>query len=221
MASSEFKLLSDETGHLTSPSRPDISEGAPMPGIDYSTLHTKGNGKADGQFPVFHARPPDAQDRPITKGDAWRAMGTLKAEIAGGIVVLWVCYRIFLALLDGGWLNTPVNNTVLQAVTSQQANENSFFHNKLDTIDSTLVTHSVALGNLNGLMLKQAEIASRIEGKLEGILARIPSDVSRQIAAPAQPAPLPAAANPSPKKSKPKPKPATTGVAGWFAKIGG
>jgi hypothetical protein len=190
-----------------------------MSKIDYSTPYT--NGKAGNPIPVYDAYPtsPPAQSHSITLADVARAWGVARYLIGVTVLILgWFAH----VLWTGGWINTPVNNAVLNSVTAQQANENSFFHRKLETIDNSLTAHSAALGNLNGLMLVQAAAVARIEGKLEGILAHFPQDISASQAPSAPVAPPPAAA-PSPRQtgkkrsqnSKPLPVSASTG--GWFA----
>ncbi len=208
-----------------------------MPGIDYSTLHTKGNGKADGQFPVFHACPPDAQSQEVQRVQieslvvnwirdfiiAWRMILALLIVITGGTG----------ALYKSGLLHPSEKNTVSVEQYNRGLQEGindqilAGLNNDDKKIDNLTVMFTENARQVNELAKGQVRLETTISlllpspnGRPPQVLFRAPA-VSPQIAAPAQPAPLPAAANPSPKKSKPKPKPATTGVAGWFAKIGG
>ena len=208
-----------------------------MPNIDYSTTHIHGNGKTDGQFPVFHACPPDSQSQEVRRVQieslvvnwirdfiiAWRMILALLIVITGGTGALYKS-----GLLHPSEKNTvsveQYNRGLQEGINGQILAGLNSAHEKIDNLTVMFIENARQVNELaKGHVRLETTISLLLpspNGRPPQVLFRAPAAPS-QIAAPAQPAPLPAAANPSPKKSKPKPKPATTGVAGWFAKIGG
>ena len=194
-----------------------------MPGTEYMPQTGRKNGQA-GEGPKFVSYPhnPQPENRPITRGDVLRVLGSIKAELAGAAIVLTAVAYLFHWAYSDGWLNKIAKDSDLTAIVTRQDSVNADIKSNIDGMKRTLDTQSVALGAITATQQRQNEALGEIKGFLSAQVQQIQSPLTfsppsiaavapSQVPAEYLPPYLPAATHPKRKVKKPTPKPAS----GW------